>query len=280
MIPLTDTSIKSSIKYKRILFVNRLSVLVFAVTGSYALVNWLLEFQTSTYIYIIFMFYALCIYILNRIGKSQLMKVIGLLMFNLIIFIVASSELFETGMNLYFFAAGTVALTIYDFNDWPKALFFASLSSVLYLLVYLDYFSVLPERSFSESQVKLYFIINTVVNASVCIYSFLMFSKLNFVAEKNLLENEQFMLKQNEKLTKANLELDKFVYSVSHDLRAPLSSISGLIHLAEKSPDPKETNQYLNLMKGRIVRLDQFIRDIIDGPHETVIDKLKEKLLV
>ncbi len=50
---------------------------------------------------------------------------------------------------------------------------------------------------------------------------------------------------------------------MSHDLRAPLSSISGLIQLSEKSKDLKETAEYLELMKGRIARLEQFIRDII-----------------
>ena len=54
------------------------------------------------------------------------------------------------------------------------------------------------------------------------------------------------------------------MYSASHDLRAPLSSISGLIQLIERTRDPGETEQYLNLMKGRIEGLEQFIRDIIN----------------
>jgi PAS domain S-box-containing protein len=38
-----------------------------------------------------------------------------------------------------------------------------------------------------------------------------------------------------EALTQTNLELDGFIYKASHDLRAPLASLSGLINLAEKS---------------------------------------------
>ena len=227
--------IKSSAKFRRSLFVARLSLLIFVVTGGYALVNWLLGFQTTISIYFIFMFGALCIYFLNRVGKTQLTKVTGLLIFNSIVYIVASSEPLGTGMSLYFFTSGAVALTIYDFDEWPISLFFACLSTILYLLVNLDYFSVLPERNFTQDQVRLYFAINTVVNGLVCIYSFLMFSKLNFDSKNNLRENEVLMRRQNEKLAKANLELDRFIYSVSHDLRAPLSSISGLIQLAEKS---------------------------------------------
>jgi len=40
-------------------------------------------------------------------------------------------------------------------------------------------------------------------------------------------------------LTKVNTELDKFVYSASHDLRAPLSSILGIINISRLDLPPK-----------------------------------------
>lgn len=75
---------------------------------------------------------------------------------------------------------------------------------------------------------------------------------------------EEKMRTQNLLLEKTNKELDRFVYSASHDLRAPLSSILGLINLAMIENDRDEINKMLELMKGRVANLNDFINEIID----------------
>ncbi len=69
---------------------------------------------------------------------------------------------------------------------------------------------------------------------------------------------------QNELLEKTNEELDRFVYSTSHDLRAPLSSILGLINVAELNSDPQVLKECLERMKKSIHTLNGFIAEIID----------------
>ncbi len=69
---------------------------------------------------------------------------------------------------------------------------------------------------------------------------------------------------KNEMLSTTNEELDKFVYSASHDLRSPLASLKGLIYLAKEEKDINELRYYLNLMLESIEKQDKFIRDIID----------------
>ncbi len=75
-------------------------------------------------------------------------------------------------------------------------------------------------------------------------------------------EAEGKILESNIALIKANEELDRFVYSASHDLRSPLTSLMGLINLATRSTSPGDTQMLLNLMKERVDSLDNFIVDI------------------
>lgn len=64
-----------------------------------------------------------------------------------------------------------------------------------------------------------------------------------------------------EKLQKANNELDQFIYKTSHDLRAPLLSALGLVELAERDPE-KDRHDYLRMIKMSLSKLDNFIEDI------------------
>ena len=69
---------------------------------------------------------------------------------------------------------------------------------------------------------------------------------------------------KNENLIILNSELDNFVYSVSHDLRSPITSLKGLIELTKLEDDLEKINYYLMLMCQTLNKQDQFIRDIID----------------
>jgi signal transduction histidine kinase len=73
-----------------------------------------------------------------------------------------------------------------------------------------------------------------------------------------LLEDER------EKLRKVNLELDNFLYRTSHDLRAPLASILGLVNLTRHSEDAKESARIIEMIESRIRKLDEVIRDILN----------------
>jgi signal transduction histidine kinase len=69
---------------------------------------------------------------------------------------------------------------------------------------------------------------------------------------------------KNEELKKAYSELDKFAYSVSHDIRGPLSGILGAIRLASTLSNIHEMKDMLGLMKKSVKKLDTFILSMHD----------------
>jgi len=83
---------------------------------------------------------------------------------------------------------------------------------------------------------------------------------------------EEELALKNYQLAKTNEELDRFVYSASHDMRAPLSSLLGLIHLSEKTDRPEEVSIYLQMMKDRIKTMEGFIKEVTDYSRNTRLD--------
>ncbi len=76
----------------------------------------------------------------------------------------------------------------------------------------------------------------------------------------------------NRKLIKTNRELDRFVYSVSHDLRSPLTSVLGLISIIEEDSKEPETLEQVKMIHNSITRLDGFIKNILSYSQNNRMD--------
>ena len=113
------------------------------------------------------------------------------------------------------------------------------------------------------------------------------------ITEKTLIQQKQVIEKANEQLHQSNKELDRFVYSVSHDLSAPLKSIQGLIHLSRMDTSSDAASLYLNMMEKSAGRLEIFINEVLDFSRTTrkeaeckpvhlteLIHELKERFVV
>lgn len=83
--------------------------------------------------------------------------------------------------------------------------------------------------------------------------------------EKERKKSDIALREQNDELVKINKELDSFVYSVSHNLRAPLMSVLGLLNLARMNDRKQENmNQYFEMMEHSIQKLDNTLKEILD----------------
>lgn len=90
---------------------------------------------------------------------------------------------------------------------------------------------------------------------------------------------EARLQKTNQELSKRNTELDNFVYSVSHDLRAPIASVLGLTNLAKKDKDSAMKDTYLDMINASALQQDHFIRDILDQSRNARLEVKREEIM-
>lgn len=90
-------------------------------------------------------------------------------------------------------------------------------------------------------------------------------------------QNEENLRNTNLQLQKVNAELDRFVYSASHDLRAPLKSMLGLLNLMEKEK-ASDISVYLDRMRQSVTKLDTFITDIIEYSLNSRVEATSEPI--
>jgi signal transduction histidine kinase len=156
-----------------------------------------------------------------------------------------------------------MAFALLGYHNLKAAIAFIILSVVLFVLSYWVAEDIVDKKSFSEDYLRISFTTNFLVFivSAVAILYFLM--DVNHHSEKQILQ-------KNEALERANTELDRFVYSASHDLKAPLSSLLGLIEIATKDRD--EVPRYLDMMKVRIHDMEAFIKEIIAYSRNTRLE--------
>ena len=123
------------------------------------------------------------------------------------------------------------------------------------------------QRNFSNTlgegtrKIKMLLIITNIAFILIIVLSVFMYYS---IMVKRLIISKKEIEVKNENLILVNHELDRFVYSASHDLRSPITSLKGLIEITQFEDDIDQIREYLTLMQESLARQDQFISDIID----------------
>lgn len=99
-------------------------------------------------------------------------------------------------------------------------------------------------------------------------------------SQSELLNEE--LNKTVEELVQTNSELDRFVYSTSHDLRAPMLSVIGIVDLCKETfyPDDEAFQEMLGMMRQALKRGDEVIRSILEYSRNRRLGLHPEKFSV
>lgn len=87
--------------------------------------------------------------------------------------------------------------------------------------------------------------------------------RMTIVNAYELYVNKHKLKKKNKELEKAYDELEKFIYSASHDLRAPLVSILGILKLTRLEEIDDRSREYFGMIERMVGKLDVFVQNII-----------------
>lgn len=221
---------------------------------------------------------------LLRWRKPKAAKIILIVTTNAVIFWSAINDPFETGVFLFFIPGGIGSFALLDFAESKTGILLSILTAILFFIAYTFDLRLIDPPILSPSYIKASFILNYFISLTISVAVVYFQMNLNRHSENDLTQKENLANEKNRELQKVNEELDRFVYSVSHDLRSPLSSILGLINIARLSSDTKEVRGILEMIEGRVHSQDHFIREIIDYSRnartETIIEPIALRQLV
>jgi hypothetical protein len=201
-------------------------------------------------------------YLLGRWEYFKASKIFVLTALNVLFAFFVSVLPTEIGVYLYYFPLVVAASALFEASEKFLRYFFNALPmSLLALLVVMD-FDLLPSIEFKSSlNAGAFFAVNAFSTAAIIIICVNFMQKLNVSSERELKQLAEEVHGKNIHLEKTNAELDRFLYSTSHDLRSPLSSIKGLVNIARMETSDEKLLRYFAMMIDRVDKLDFFIKD-------------------
>jgi signal transduction histidine kinase len=257
-----------------------LSLICIAVSIVYAALDLSNDVYYALPAYMALFSFSIGTILLIRNRKFRLAKIILLIAVNLVVFWAAINDPVEAGSFLFFVAIGVGSFAMFGFEEFLTGLFLVGLTSVLFLLAFFG--DLRPENIPRPSvlYIQLSFLFNFFISLTICILIVYFLTQLNKSSEDDLIIKENLAQHKNAELQKVNDELDRFVYSVSHDLRSPLSSILGLINIAKHADSTTEVNEILEMIRGRVNAQDNFIRDIMHYSRNARTEPTLEPIVI
>jgi len=232
------------------------SGILYIVIGSFLgmsfliILNYLLFFSTVV---------PLVLYLIKK-GFHNQAKLIMMIIGSLFMFIKAASLGRDSGMNLSMLIIVFATFAFYSINDYKYILLSLLITaSLIIVLEWSDYNLLGNDQATNNFEYEF----NYVSTGLFAILFFYVILRLNQYMHTKLVNLNSKLVSKNKTLRKLNEELDSYVYRTSHDMRAPLTSLMGLIYLLKSERDPEKLDTLIQMQENCVNKLDLHIQQII-----------------
>lgn len=186
--------------------------------------------------------------------------------------------IFFIDFDVYWYIYGVASIMVGIRRGFPTVILVNAIIFILnYILPLLDVFDFALASEGSTKLANVHLGMLTMIISSSLIGRVV--SDL-WKTEYKLTEQKIEAEKANEQLVKINAELDRFVYSLSHDISAPLKSIKGLVNLSRLENSPEQSTLYLSKIDSSINRLESFITEVLDYSRTNRKELVQEEVLL
>jgi signal transduction histidine kinase len=211
----------------------------------------------------------LSFFLIHKRGFHITARILALSFLNLIFTVYACVMPQEVGVYLFYLPLMAISMAVFGTNQRFLRLSFVIVSAVLLAALFISDFDLIGPIQIESANEGTFFLINLISSAFILVVCIYFIVGVNEESEKRLHALAEEIKIKNNSLLKTNAELDRFLYSTSHDLRSPLLSIKGLVNIARNETSDTLALKYLAMMGERAERLDFFIKDIIDYSRNT-----------
>lgn len=204
------------------------------------------------------------IYFLNEAGWHGSAKIALVMLINCIVFVYCNVAPKDLGIYFYFGPAiGVASLVFREEEQGIRNMFFLLPIMLIGVLIISDFqlFGKININDGIEDTTSSS--VNLLISHLVLVFVLLTMNRLTNELEKKRRMSADELAIKSRNLEKTNHELIHFSYRTSHDLKAPLTSILGLINIARY--DVKDPNALVLFSKieERVRNLIFFVRDIL-----------------
>ena len=212
---------------------------------------------------------------LTKKGLYNPAKLIMMVLGSIFMVIKASSIGPDSGMNLSMLIILFATFAFYSIEDYKYILL--SLGLILVSIFFLE-FTNYSYLGIDLSTNNYEYGFNYLSTILFCILFFYVILRVNQYMNKKLSKLNQKLSAKNRKLAKTNEELDSYMYKASHDMRAPITSMMGILSLMKLEKDPEKENHLIELQSSCLTKLDNHIHQIINLSKNLKTESTREKI--